>query len=133
MYLFLLPALLFSILIGDPKSPTDFLWKNRILVIQSSGADSTWFHKELAQGLKDRKLLIVQFKGNDLLKSNYEGMIDSPKFLERLDGKRKTDSHWVLIGLDGGVKKSGDSFPKAEEIFKTIDAMPMRQSEIRRN
>jgi len=37
----------------------------------------------------------------------------------------------VLIGLDGGAKLSEDQPISAETLFNTIDAMPMRQRELR--
>ena len=45
----------------------------------------------------------------------------------------KNQSNWVLIGLDGGVKLNKEGLPDWEYIFKTIDSMPMRQSEIRKS
>lgn len=37
----------------------------------------------------------------------------------------------VLIGLDGGVKARWDFPPTPEDVFTAIDAMPMRQRELR--
>ena len=37
----------------------------------------------------------------------------------------------VLIGKDTGVKKRWDMFPPQEDIFNTIDAMPMRRYEMK--
>jgi hypothetical protein len=37
----------------------------------------------------------------------------------------------VLIGLDGTVKRRWESLPEAEDLFSIIDAMPMRQRELK--
>ena len=80
--------------------------------------------------LNDRKLLVFQFVGSELAYTNFEGQIDSLEFL-----KLKTIHHgqYLLIGLDGGLKDSGDrvSF-SAAELLKQVDSMPMRQSEIKK-
>jgi len=41
-------------------------------------------------------------------------------------------SEFVLIGKDGGVKKRWMRTLPLAELFQTIDAMPMRRSEMRR-
>ena len=37
----------------------------------------------------------------------------------------------ILVGLDGGAKLTRDAVITTEELFATIDAMPMRQRELR--
>ena len=39
----------------------------------------------------------------------------------------------VLIGKDGGEKLRRDGLMPTDTLFDTIDAMPMRRDEIRRN
>jgi hypothetical protein len=125
--------LLFLSLI-DPtlKSPKDFIWENRILIFQSNEFDSTWFDKDLEQHLKDRKLLVFEFDGEHLVKTNSEAKIDEFKFLGKLQTNGQKSNQWVLIGLDGGIKTVGAKVPTPTDIFRIIDAMPMRQSEIRK-
>lgn len=125
--------MLLSIFNLNPKSPEDFIWKNRILIIQNDEIDLSWFQENLRLDLKDRKLLIFQFEENKLVKTNCEHEINTVEFLEKLVSKTSTSYRWVLVGLDGGIKNSGKIKPEPEEIFKIIDAMPMRLSEIRRS
>lgn len=132
MCLLILNLLFQAIVISEPKTPKDFVWEYRVLIIQSSQPDSSWFDLNLQLELKERKLVVFQFNQDTLLASTYDGQIDSSEFLKKLKTLPQNLNQWVLIGLDGGIKKSGTSFPKQQEIFGTIDAMPMRQSEIRR-
>ena len=115
-----------------PKTPKDFVWKNRILIIKSDEVPvgfSTEIHR---LKMKDRKLLVFQFGNDQLIWSNFQGEIESAQFLKQLTGKKEGHAQWALIGLDGGIKKTGEGIPKPEEIYPVIDAMPMRLSEINR-
>lgn len=124
-------ALLFSFGMNSiPKSPRDFAWQNRILILESYPGDSIWFDSDLHAGLQERKLHIFLLDGSKLAKSTFKGEIDIPKFLELLNPKSKSKVKWALIGLDGGVKNTGLENPTPSQIFRIIDAMPMRQSEI---
>ena len=124
-------AFLFSLSMNsNPKSPRDFVWQNRILILESYPGGSIWFEANLQAGLKERKLHIFQLDGSKQVKSTFKGEIDSSKFLEILKPKCNSKLRWALIGLDGGVKNTGLENPIPSEIFRIIDAMPMRQSEI---
>lgn len=116
----------------SPKTPKDFVWKNRILIIKSDEVPvgfSTEIHR---LKMKDRKLLIFQFDNDQLIWSNFQGEIEIPHFLKKLTDKKEGHAKWALIGLDGCIKKTGEGMPKPEEIYLVIDAMPMRLSEINR-
>jgi hypothetical protein len=115
---------------SNPKSPRDFVWQNRILILEAYPGDSIWFDVDIDARLQERKLHVFQVDGSKLAKSTFKGEVDTPKFLEILTSKNKTKVKWALIGLDGGLKKTGLENPIPSEIFKVIDAMPMRQSEI---
>lgn len=125
--------ILFLLNAENPKSPKDFIWKNRILIIQSLDSEPTWFDENLKQDLEDRKLLIFEFKKNLLVQTNSEEEIEESKFLDKLQNTNQKSDQWVLIGLDGGLKYSGINNPTPAEIFRIIDAMPMRQSEIKKS
>lgn len=109
--------------------PRDFVWKKRILVIQSSVDQANWFSESLTNDLAERKLLVFVFGKERLEKSNFKEDIEEEDFLKLLPKRDLSSDSWVLVGLDGGVKNSGYSNPNPGEIFRIIDAMPMRQSE----
>lgn len=116
-----------------PKTPKDFQWKNRILILNNYQSDSLWFDEGLKAEIQDRKLLIFHFEDGNLENSNFSEEIESSKFLEFLRSNSNSKTAWALIGLDGGVKNSGYEIPLPKDIFKLIDSMPMRQSETKKS
>lgn len=115
-----------------PKSIEDFQWKNRlVLYFQSESNTNLSFTDSLEHEIQDRKIIYLIF--NDSLVSNHD-MDFSDEYLSYLQKKYKMGTKkdcWVLIGLDGGVKSRVEEKLDWARIFKTIDAMPMRQSKIR--
>ena len=114
-------------------TPDDFLWKNRILIYSGVGDISSWKSISLQDEIADRRLLYFHFKKNELETTNCKQSIDTVSFIKKLNLNSSTQEKWILIGLDGGVKNSGKTVPQPSEIFGLIDAMPMRQSEIRKS
>ena len=110
---------------SPPKSPQDFVWKHRILIVCQPHSEEFWMKENLTDLLLERKLLVFWFEGDRLIRSNYKGEIDAESFIRRLSA----ESSWALIGLDGGTKSIGKSEPVLEEILKIIDSMPMRVRE----
>lgn len=131
MFLFLL----FIIFMAQdkPKTLDDFRWENRIVLYFPQNS-SQWTSPDdsLKQMIEERK--IKYFVVSDSLISNAE-IEFTPDYIKRINSKYKMgtkNSSWVLIGLDGGAKVRKEELLDWGYIFKTIDAMPMRQSEIRR-
>lgn len=113
-----------------PITLEDLKWKNRVLLVFSQDFD---FGRsdELKEELADRKL--VYFVFIDDIKSNSKYQF-SDSYITQLKKKHNSEpktSKWVLIGLDGGVKLQEQSELNWEKVFRTIDSMPMRQSEIK--
>ncbi|WP_338221314.1 DUF4174 domain-containing protein [Algoriphagus sp. oki45] len=116
-----------------PVEPRDLVWEKRILVISDSGPNEVdWFSDDLTKDLTERRLLVFVFSGKDLVQSNFDKEINPDSFLRLLNPNKGKLTSWALIGLDGGKKNEGHSSPNPDEIFRIIDAMPMRQSEIKR-
>jgi len=113
-----------------PATPADFRWKNRLVIIYGEGDSSEWFDEKMQKDLSDRKLLVFHFNEGVLVESNFKRELEAVDFLKLVPNKADHSVNWILVGLDGGIKSSGVSLPKSEEIFKIIDAMPMRQSEL---
>lgn len=111
--------------------PEDLLWKHRILIYSGEGGFAASLSEDLAKDLTTRKLLYFQFRESKLINSNFKEPIQSEAFLRKLELDPTVKEKWVLIGLDGGIKNSGLGSPSPAAIFRIIDAMPMRQSEIR--
>lgn len=125
----------FLLLLGNldfKGEPERFIWKNRILIYSGKSDISSWLSDSYMDDFSDRKLLYFHFQDGRLINSNYKGEVDEEAFLKKLKPNAKHAEQWVLIGLDGGVKNIGFSKPEPPEILRIIDAMPMRQSEIRK-
>lgn len=73
---------------------------------------------------------MFHFDQGSLIESNLKGELNSVDFLKLNPKKENQSVVWVLVGLDGGVKKSDYKIPNPVEIFRVIDAMPMRHSEL---
>ncbi|UJP63437.1 DUF4174 domain-containing protein [Mongoliitalea daihaiensis] len=110
----------------------DLQWKNRV-VLYFPGEAATWEEPSNAQisALKERKVLYwvygdvsISNAGKSLHPSEWERM-------KRAYVPKSNKDLWLLIGLDGGVKAVDQSNLDWSTIFKLIDGMPMRRSEIR--
>lgn len=112
----------------------DLKWKNRIvLYFPIQGQEIKIDLNALEVEIKERKIIFLSI--GEKFTTNSEAVFQSD-YLESLQEKfamEKNQSNWVLIGLDGGVKLNKEGLPDWEYIFKTIDSMPMRQSEIRKS
>lgn len=112
-------------------------WKSRVLLVLTDDLSSTVFKNQIEElqahenGLKDRKLMIYQIK-KDGFKS---GLTETGAWQKSTQAykkykKSKTDFEVILIGLDGGVKLTETDLISCETLFRIIDVMPMRQSEL---
>lgn len=113
-------------------------WKDRLILIVAEQKNEK-FQQQLTelqkhpQGLNERKLVIYQ-----ILPEKYTTGIEEENWKISSDlystyKALKSDFRVILIGLDGGEKLKQTEVLSAEKLFNTIDSMPMRQSEIRRN
>jgi len=127
-YLILIPLFL-SIFSNRPKTLEDFRWENRLLIVFDQPDSLKNLFEKQKEALEERKLLVFHFKNRKLAESNFQGEVQAESFLKL--GSNEVQG-WFLIGLDGGVKRKEEILPPLKSIFATIDAMPMRQSEIRK-
>ena len=117
----------------------DYQWKNRIVVVSTPTKTNPiyqTFMKDWADhldGVRDRDLLLVHI-GPDR-SGTIEDRNLTPQsvtvLMDRLDIPADTLCI-ILVGKDGTVKsKTADTTLKT--IFTQIDAMPMRQAEMKQN
>lgn len=111
----------------------DLQWKNRVvLYFPEEGKNKLIFTDSLHQKIEERKIAYLIFA--DSVVSNID-ISFSPTYLKQTENKYRMGykgDMFVLIGLDGGVKLKKETALDWDLIFGTIDAMPMRQSEIRK-
>jgi len=119
---------------SNPLSP--YKWENRVLLIFSESQEQIteqkkkWFVDR--DGMDDRDLVIFEFN-NRHGKSPDHVMLKAKQvnwFYEHYNFKN-AEFKVVLIGKDGSVKLQTDDYLSTKKLFSTIDAMPMRQREMK--
>ena len=106
-------------------------WQNRILLVWTEDSPKYLdiFQKNKAE-IDDRDLIWFVINKTQL-NTNYPGKI-ADDFLQDLNKQISPKANEViLIGKDGGIKRR-KSEVSLTSLFRQIDSMPMRQSEIRR-
>ena len=116
---------------------SQFRWNHRILVIFSDRSDDANYVQQMGalkgtqESVAERDMLIIS------VVADVAAVIDKPQLALDADSLRKRFGaevrgfRAVLIGKDGGAKLSSNRPITPAELFSTIDAMPMRQSEMR--
>ncbi len=134
-------VLLISVLMGITDSNIitleDLKWKNRVLLVFPSPDEETpviWEMKDsLLVEISERDLIYFVFGDSLITNSTFnfdEGYEETIRSRYALGSKELC---WVLLGKDGGSKlRKEGAAPDWELLFRTIDAMPMRQREISR-
>ncbi len=110
---------------GAEASPLDtYRWKSRPVIVfgsQESGA----FRQQIAifnrasAGLRERDIVLIPVPER--------GRED----LRRVYSVAPGDFQVLLVGKDGGVKFRSRNVVSPQEIFRLVDAMPMRRDEMR--
>ena len=113
-------------------------WKDRLILIITEEKTEK-FQQQITelqkhqQGLKERKLVVYKISPERYSTGFQE---ENWKSSTELYGKYKvknSDFRVMLIGLDGGEKLEQTEVLSIEKLFNTIDSMPMRQAEMRKN
>lgn len=84
------------------------------------------------EGITDRDLLILHIEDEKvrfLQKSTTSDL--SGNWLRSRYNIPEDEFRYILIGKDGGVKLNNNDFVPNEDLFSVIDAMPMRQREMK--
>ncbi len=122
---------------GNSWSMDNYLWNNRPVIVFTPededpllGAQRAALDPDTAP-FRDRDMVLIEVAGDKVtVNGRPVPGTDADALRARYRVDRETSSA-VLIGKDGGVKlRAGTAF-SAAELFDTIDAMPMRNQEIR--
>lgn len=103
-------------------------WENRVLLIWSEDRPENQIEK-LSHEIDDRDLVWFLFS-KTAVTSNYKGEIADEFFANTNKEYFNSKVKAILIGKDGGIKNRYSALDVLS-VFKSIDAMPMRQYEIR--
>ncbi|SLJ94714.1 DUF4174 domain-containing protein [Salegentibacter salarius] len=113
-------------------------WEDRLVLIIAEEENET-FQQQLTelqkhqQGLKERKLVIYQILPEKYTTGFEEENWKTSSELFQKYKAEKSGFRIILIGLDGGEKLDQTEVLSVEKLFNTIDSMPMRQAEMRKN
>ena len=114
-----------------------YLWKKRLFFVFGDQTSRFELNEQLARlardpaGLKERDLEV--FVGEARKRLEILGTRLSPRTLRNHLGLPATGFAAALVGKDGGVKmRSTTPVPLQTDLYTLIDAMPMRQQEMRR-
>jgi len=117
-------------------------WTNRVLIVRTVDTESNKYQEQVkeftssTEELIDRKLILYKINKDDFTLTNYQNsaLNYSGKVSKKLaEGilNEKDNFEIILIGLDGGIKLQQTEVLTKQELFNTIDAMPMRRNEIK--
>lgn len=116
---------------------SELRWKYRpVVVFAASDTDSRLRRQSdvLAaenNNLRARDMIVVTVVGDRVAAKYGPRPNVSAAALRRLYGVGANDFRAILIGKDGGVKRSSKTPISSAVLFATIDAMPMRRQEMR--
>lgn len=113
-------------------------WQNRVLLVFAPSVDNLSYQQQMQilqeqkNGFTDRDLVLVQVLATDKSYANGQPIDESSaaKLRDRF-GVDQENFQVILVGKDGGVKRQDTTPVQVEAIFEQIDAMPMRQQEMR--
>jgi hypothetical protein len=95
-------------------------------------------HRQLVELKKDKKgmldrdlkIFFIAEKEVEEIFTDVKPIFSTDELREKFNVDKK-DFQYLLIGKDGGVKIRQNRFLPNEQLFATIDAMPMRRQEMR--
>lgn len=117
---------------------SDYQWQNRILLVFAPSTGSSDYRQQMQiwqadqTGVDDRDLKLVQILETG--ESQVDGRSISSASAERLRqqfGITPEEFAVILVGKDGTEKQRSQALMDLAMLYRTIDAMPMRQQEMR--
>jgi Domain of unknown function (DUF4174) len=119
-------------------SLSDYQWQHRVVLIFAPSERSPDYQHQMEQwnrsdGIQERELKLVEVLGTDE-GSQVDGQRISPasaKHLRQQFGITEGDFAVILVGKDGTEKQRSLTPVEPSVVFRAIDAMPMRQQEMR--
>lgn len=126
---------------GDGKAMNSldtYKWKNRLLLVFAPSENSPVYQRQMQlfegqkAGFDDRNLLVVKViaKGTSYIDSQSIDETAAANLRSRFNVGQE-DFHVILVGKDGTEKRRDSAPVEPKVIFNEIDAMPMRQQEMR--
>lgn len=123
---------------ADPLG--DLTWDKRVLVVLTAGTGEALdqqaaLFKDAENGFFERDMVVFAVVGASRIRPLFgpAPKVDPAAVRARLGVPPDAPFAAVLIGKDGGVKWRAEAPVAPAAVFGVIDAMPMRQNEMRRD
>ena len=119
---------------------SDLRWQNRVLIIFAGDSEGEMYKNQYrliedqSEGITDRDLKVISIFGSGI--SNIDGHRISPSSVDLIRSRFENGSQvfrFIMIGKDGGVKLDSSEIVSMKVLFGSIDRMPMRREEMKRN
>ncbi|MEO1206901.1 MAG: DUF4174 domain-containing protein [Pseudomonadota bacterium] len=130
-------AIIPDTLIPQAEAMKTYQWRNRPLLVFAPSSSDPRLKKQQQvvsasrAGFKDRDMVIVYITGSNVSAALGPSPGMSAAALRKRYSIGQNDFRAILVGKDGGTKKSSSNPLSAGQLFPLIDAMPMRQQELR--
>jgi len=129
--------LLSSLSTASAADLSTYRWKHRLIVISTLPEQAATVAASLKQeraGILDRDLVIIDLSlHRKRIAHTVRPAEESIEPLRKRFSLSAQTAQFVLIGKDGGVKARQAGTLDLQRYFTLIDAMPMRQEEMRRS
>jgi len=114
-----------------------YQWKNRLLLVSASSENTPEYQQQMQSfsnqtaEFADRDLLLIELFANGTSRINGDPI--NPEEVTQIKQQFNIggDFSLILVGKDGTAKRRETTPVKPTAIFQQIDAMPMRQQEMR--
>ena len=130
-----------ALLFAQKPNPTDlsqYRWEKRIVLIFTPNSTNTMYQNQLRtflnhrSGFEERDLITFQLFGKGKGKLSEQTLSsENVQELYRQFGIGKNEFTVILIGKDGSEKLRTTDLLPVRKLFSVIDAMPMRQRELK--
>ena len=125
--------ILFSVFAQDRTPLHEWLWKNRLIVVENNGSEdaaaTVLDFGEAEEEMKERHMLLIELRGDEVIVGGKSSKLKAAEVRRYLEIEENT-FEMLLIGKDGGIKLRSNSRLPAKTLFSLVDSMPMRQAEM---
>ncbi|MDH3710840.1 MAG: DUF4174 domain-containing protein [Cyclobacteriaceae bacterium] len=131
----ILPLIISCLLLQSHNPLESLQWKNRIIIVHKVenmglGGSQLKELKEYNRQLGERQVVVIEMVLNQVWVNDKLAALDYATLNQYLQIP-EDNFQVLLIGKDGGIKYRSHRFTPAQDFLDRIDAMPMRQVELR--
>ena len=123
---------------SEAAGMAQYRWTNRPLVVFAPAQADARLRLQRADvasnkaGFSERDMVVIYVIGDQVVADLGPAPGLSARALRQRYGVGTEDFRAILVGKDGGAKRTSPEPLTAKVLFATIDAMPMRRDEVRR-